>query len=96
MTKSELVAKLAQANPHLTAQDAELIVSSIFSQIAEALAAGGRAEIRGLGVFFVKPRRAREGRNPRTGAAVNVPAKHVPAFRGSSIMVKRLNGSLDA
>jgi integration host factor subunit beta len=96
MTKSELVTKLAQANPHLSKQDAELIVSSIFSRITEALAAGGRAEIRGFGAFFVKRRRARDGRNPRNGAAVNVPAKHVPAFRGSSVMVKRLNGSLDA
>jgi integration host factor subunit beta len=96
MTKSELVAKVAQANPRLTDKDAELIVSAFFSQIAKALAAGGRAEIRGFGAFFVKRRRARDGRNPHTGAAVNVPAKHVPAFRGSSIMVKRLNGSLDA
>jgi integration host factor subunit beta len=67
MTKSELVRKLAEANPRLYPHDVEVIVTLIFEQIAAALARGDRVELRGFGAFSVKRRGARIARNPRTG-----------------------------
>lgn len=64
MTKSELIARLAEANPHLFQRDIERIVSTVFEEIAEALARGDRVELRGFGAFSVKQREARVGRNP--------------------------------
>ena len=81
MTKSELVRKLAEANPQLYHHDVEVIVTLIFDQIAAALARGNRIELRGFGAFSVKHRAARIGRNPRTGASVQVAEKHTPFFR---------------
>ena len=72
MTKSELIAELADANPHLRAADVELIVGTIFDEITQALARGERVELRGFGAFTIKHRNARTGRNPRTGEAVPV------------------------
>jgi len=93
MTRSELVTRLAKANPHLVKRDVEMIVSTFFGEITAALARGGRAEIRGFGTFSTKRQNARSGRNPRTGASVSVPDKYPPVFRGSRLMVKRLNRS---
>jgi integration host factor subunit beta len=93
MTKSELVTRLVKANPHLIKRDVEMIVSIFFGEITAALARGDRAEIRGFGTFSIKRRNARSGRNPRTGASVSVPEKCPPVFRGSRLMVKRLNSS---
>ncbi|MBT5308369.1 MAG: integration host factor subunit beta, partial [Rhodospirillaceae bacterium] len=77
MTKSELIQRLAEANPHLYQRDVERIVTTIFDEITDALANGDRVELRGFGAFSVKERSARVGRNPRTGAAVNVAAKYI-------------------
>lgn len=81
MTKSGLVAHLAAKNPHLYRQDVERIVSTIFREIADALARGERVELRGFGAFAIRRRRTRIGRNPRTGVVVRVPAKAVPYFK---------------
>ena len=67
MTKSELIQRLAERNPHLYQRDIEKIVGTIFDEISEALARGDRVELRGFGAFSVKRRDARTGRNPRTG-----------------------------
>jgi integration host factor subunit beta len=91
MTKSDLIAELAASNPHLTQAHAELIVATVFDQIAAALARGRRVELRGFGAFSVKQRKAREGRNPRTGVAVPVTAKTVPAFKAGRELQQRLN-----
>jgi integration host factor subunit beta len=91
MTKSELVERLAAMNPHLMQRDAELIVSTIFDGITEALAKGDRVELRGFGAFSVKQRDARTGRNPRTGEAVTVEEKHVPFFKTGKLLRDRLN-----
>ena len=91
MTKSELIAELAGANPHLPARDVELIVSTVFDEITAALSRGDRVELRGFGAFSVKSRPARKGRNPRTGEAVNVDAKHVPYFKTGKELRERLN-----
>ncbi len=91
MIKSELVRKLASEHPHLYPCDIEIIVSTILSTIAGALAQGERVELRGFGTFAVRTRRARQGRNPRSGETVAVPGKIVPAFRPSKEMHQRLN-----
>lgn len=91
MTKSELIAELAAANPHLTGRDAELIVSTIFDQITAALARGARVELRGFGAFTVKQRDARTGRNPRTGESVAVSEKCVPFFKAGKELRERVN-----
>ena len=78
MTKSELIQRLAEANPHLYLRDVERIVTTIFDEITDALAQGDRVELRGFGAFSVKERGSRMGRNPRTGDAVDVPAKYIP------------------
>ena len=72
MTKSELIARLAAANPHLYQRDVERIVSTIFDEISEALARGDRVELRGFGACSVKSRGSGVGRDPRTGDAVQV------------------------
>lgn len=92
MTKSELIADLAAANPHLLQRDAELIVATIFEEVVAALAAGERVELRGFGAFTVKRRNARTGRNPRTGAAVTVNEKRVPFFKAGKELRERVNG----
>lgn len=91
MTKSELVQKLAEANPHLYQRDVEVIVSAIFDEIAAALARGDRVELRGFGAFSVKRRDARVGRNPRTGDSVAVSEKHIPFFKTGKQLRDRLN-----
>jgi integration host factor subunit beta len=91
MTKSELIARLAAANPHLYQRDVERIVITIFEEIAAALARGDRVELRGFGAFSVKKRGARVGRNPRTGEAVDVIAKHIPYFKTGKELRERLN-----
>lgn len=81
MTKSELIQRLADSHPHLYHRDVERIVSTVFEEISAALERGDRVELRGFGTFSVKQRDARVGRNPRTGATVNVAPKTVPFFK---------------
>jgi integration host factor subunit beta len=92
MIKSELIAKLVDANPHLYQRDVERIVSTIFGEITNALAHGDRVELRGFGAFSVKRRPARTGRNPRTGETVHVEEKFVPYFKTGKDLRERLNG----
>ncbi len=91
MTKSELIARIAAANPHLYQRDVERIVITIFEEISAALARGQRVELRGFGAFSVKKRGARLGRNPRTGEAVDVTSKAVPYFKTGKQLRERLN-----
>jgi len=93
MTKSELIARLAEANPHLYQRDVERIVTTIFDEIAVALARGDRVELRGFGAFSVKRREARQGRNPRTGEQVAVTEKAVPFFKTGKQLRERLNNA---
>jgi integration host factor subunit beta len=92
MTKSELIARIAELNPHLYQRDVERIVNTIFDEISAALAEGSRVELRGFGAFSVKDRDSRQGRNPRTGASVTVTAKRTPFFRTGKQLRERLNG----
>jgi integration host factor subunit beta len=93
--KSELIDRISVQNPHLYRQDAEKIVNTIFSEITAAMARGGRIELRGFGVFFVRVRAGRTGRSPRTGALVSVGSKAVPLFRTGREMKSRLNSHSD-
>jgi len=93
MTKSELIQRIAEQNPHLYHRDVERIVSTIFDEVAEALARGDRVELRGFGAFSVKRREARVGRNPRTGESVHVSEKYIPFFKTGKQLRERLNTS---
>jgi integration host factor subunit beta len=91
MIRSELVKKLEAENPGLTPEEVERIVDLFFNQITQRLAEGGRVELRGFGAFSTRSRNPRKGRNPRTGAAVDVPAKSVPYFKPGKEVRERLN-----
>jgi integration host factor subunit beta len=91
MTRADLIADLATSNPHLRQADVELIVLTIFGDIANALGRGQRVELRGFGVFTARRRGARLGRNPGTGETVPVDAKAVPFFKASRELHERSN-----
>jgi len=91
MTKSELIIRLADKNPHLFQRDIERIVSTILDEISTALSKGDRVELRGFGAFSVKNRDPRVGRNPRTGETVFVTRKSVPFFKAGKDLRVRLN-----
>jgi integration host factor subunit beta len=91
MTKSELIARLAELNPSLYYRDLEQLVNTVFDTITEALENGDRVELRGFGAFSLRERKARVGRNPRTGEAVSVDAKTIPFFKMGKGMRERLN-----
>ncbi len=91
MTKSGLILRLAELNPHLYQRDIERIVSTVFDEISAALARGDRVELRGFGAFSVKERAARIGRNPRTGASVQVAEKHIPFFKSGKQLRDMVN-----
>jgi integration host factor subunit beta len=91
MTKSELILRLAERNPHLYQRDVERIVATVFDEISVALARGQRVELRGFGAFSVKRRDARQGRNPRTGETVAVTSKRIPFFKTGKQLRDRLN-----
>jgi integration host factor subunit beta len=91
MTKSELIMRLAEQNPHLFQRDVERIVATIFEEITAALSRGDRVELRGFGAFSVKQRGPRVGRNPRTGEPVRVAEKCVPYFKTGKELRERLN-----
>lgn len=95
MTKSELIQRLAERNPHLYLRDVERIVGTVFEEITVALVEENRVELRGFGAFSVRPRDARMARNPRTGETVWVDAKVVPFFKCGKELRERLNGGVD-
>ena len=91
MTKSELILRLSEQNPHLYQRDVERLVACVFDEITAALARGDRVELRGFGAFSVKQRDARVGRNPRTGDAIKIKAAKVPKFRPGKALKDALN-----
>jgi integration host factor subunit beta len=91
LTRSDLIAELAVSNPHLRVADIELIVTTIFDQITDALACGERVELRGFGAFTVRQRDSRLGHNPRTGEEVSVKEKALPFFKAGNTLRGRLN-----
>ena len=82
MTKADLVDQVTTLGD-LTRRDGEIIVDTLFESIISALKANDKVEVRGFGSFRTRQRNSRTGRNPKTGAAVAVPAKRVPFFKPS-------------
>ncbi len=91
MTKSELIARLAERFPQLVAKDADLSVKMILDAMSDVLARGDRIEIRGFGSFSLNYRPPRIGRNPKTGEKVEVPAKYVPHFKAGKELRERVD-----
>ncbi len=92
MTKSELIEKMSEENPNLTRKQIEFIVNGVFDLIKKSLAKGDKVEIRGFGSFKIRDKKAKIGRNPKTGERVEVPAKKVPYFKpGKEIKETLLN-----
>ena len=85
MNKTELVATVAEKSG-LTKKDAERVVSAAFETIATELSKGEKVQISGFGIFEVKEREARVGRNPRTKEAIEIPASKAPAFKASKAL----------
>lgn len=96
MLRSELIDKLHDDNPHLTRRDMERVVAVVLESVTQTLERGARVELRGFGAFSVRHRKARAGRNPRTGTDVFVPEKHVPFFRTGKDLREKIDGSKDA
>src|SRR6266446_5734207 len=80
MTKAELVEKVAD-KIQLTKKQTEAVVNIMLTCITEALSEGDKVELRGFGSFRIRNRNPREGRNPKTGDTVQIPAKRVPFFK---------------
>jgi integration host factor subunit beta len=94
MTKAELVEEVARA-AELTKKDSEVIVEEVFKNIIQALNRGEKIELRGFGSFRVRQRDARRGRNPKTGAPVDIPAKRVPYFKPGKELKELINAQGD-
>jgi integration host factor beta subunit len=96
MTKRDLIDEIVRQFPAYSRRDAEVIVNAVFESMTDALCKEERIEIRGFGSFVVKQRRAREGRNPKTGEIVAVAAKRVPFFKVGKELKQRVDQSYDA
>ena len=94
MTKSDLIARLAERFPQLVAKDADFAVKMILDALSEALARGDRIEIRGFGSFSLNYRPPRVGRNPKSGDKVSVPEKWVPHFKAGKELRERVDLAL--
>src|SRR5437762_11187114 len=92
MTKAELIEEVSRA-VEMTRKDSEQIVDTIFDSIVHALRSGDKIEIRGFGSFRTRKRQPRIGRNPKTGAKVDVPAKKIPFFKPSKELKDLINTS---
>jgi len=93
MQRSELVNTLVEKQPHLRHQDVEMSVKAMLEQMSQALASGGRIEIRGFGSFSLNYHPARIGRNPKTGDSVAISGKYVPHFKPGRDLRERVSTS---
>jgi integration host factor subunit beta len=91
MTRTDLIDRLTDGQPHLSQEDVELAVKTILDQMSEVLAQGERIEIRGFGAFSLRRRESRVGRNPRTGELVVLPERHVPHFKPGKELRERVD-----
>src|SRR5216110_1447060 len=92
MTKADLVEQVIQLT-ELPRKESETIVETIFESIIQALQTGDKIEIRGFGSFRTRQRRGRVGRNPKTGAKVEVPPKRIPFFKPSKELKDFVNNA---
>jgi len=93
MTKSELIDQLAMKHTHLNSKDVELSVKIIIEHMAQSLAQGERIEVRGFGSFSLHHRKARTGRNPKSGEIVAIAPKYAPYFKPGRELRERVNNS---
>lgn len=93
MTKSELILRVADGTTRLSEANIEGVVNAILGRISDALIAGDRVELRGLGTFTVTERRARTARNPKTGEAVHLGIRKLPMFKPGRVIQARMNPS---
>ena len=91
MTKADLVDEVVRVTG-VSKKHAEIIVNTVFSSIIEALRSEDKIELRGFGSFRVRKRRSRQGRNPKTGDRVDVPAKRIPYFKPGKELKDLING----
>ena len=91
MTKSELIEKILNKNPHLTLKDVDRVVTAVLNKIISSLADGDRIEFRGFGAFSVRTRTPRVAKNPRTGAKVEVEERKIPHFKTGKQLHDLLN-----
>jgi len=91
MTKAELVEEVARVS-ELTKKHSEIIVNTVFDSIVDALRKDEKIELRGFGSFRIRQRRSRQGRNPKTGDKVDVPAKRIPYFKPGKELRDLING----
>jgi integration host factor subunit beta len=91
LTRSELISRLSERNPRLPPRDADEAVKCMLDAMTQALAEGGRVEIRGFGSFALNYRPPRVGRNPKSGERVQVPAKFVPHFKAGKELRSRVD-----
>ena len=96
MTKSELIARLAERYPQLVAKDTELAVKTILDAMATSLSRGQRIEIRGFGSFDLNYRPPRVGRNPKSGSSVEVPEKYGPHFKAGKELRERVDAQVES
>lgn len=94
MRKADLIMQLGREFPNLTPREIRSAINCTFASIENTLTQGGRVELRRFGVFEIRPRAARPGRNPKTGEAVLVTAKQAILFTASQTVVERLNPHL--
>lgn len=85
MNKQELVSSVAEKSG-LTKKDSEKAVNAVFASIEDALAKGDKVQLVGFGTFEVRSRAARKGRNPQTGAEIEIAAAKVPAFKAGKAL----------
>lgn len=93
MNKSDLIEMLTKRLPNMASRDVEVIVNTIFDSMTDSLRRGERIEIRGFGSFEIRVRRPRLGRNPKTGASVDVTERRVPFFKVGKELRERVNKS---
>jgi integration host factor subunit beta len=91
LTKSDLIDNLSRSQSHLAYKDVELAVKSLIEMMSNALSVGERIEIRGFGSFSLHYRPPRVGRNPKSGAKVELPGKYVPHFKPGKELRDRAN-----
>jgi integration host factor subunit beta len=95
MTRSELIERLAQRQPHLSAEDVVTAARHLLDQMSDTLARGQRIEVRGFGSFDLSYHRPHFGRNPKTGTPIALPGRYLPHFRPGTELSARVNGFLN-
>ncbi len=91
MNRNDLIERINFKYPELLPSEARRVVDTVFAEITDTMRDGNRVELRGFGVFSARQRRAKTGRNPRTGEPVDVAPKTVPFFKTGKLIRNRLN-----